>query len=118
MGRHTNPGLLNTVIARHLYTMGAKNGRHTLSEDDLSALSKSSGLQEVEIIQMFQDFLQKNPQGRLEQRDFRELMSQSLPKKDISKMEKHVFRIYDADNDGFINFEEFLCVFHIMSDGS
>ena len=98
--------------------MGAKNGHHTLSEENIKTLSQSSGLEEIEIIQMFEDFLKRNPEGRLNQRDFRELMSQSLPGKDISKMEKHVFRIYDSDNDGFINFEEFLCVFHIMSDGS
>ena len=91
--------------------MGAKNGHHTLSEENIKALSKSSGLEEIEIVQMFEDFIKKNPQGRLNQSDFKNLMSQSLPGKDISKMEKHVFRMYDSDNDGFINFEEFLCVF-------
>ena len=34
------------------------------------------------------------------------------------KNEKHVFRINDSDNGGFINFDEFLCVNHIMADGS
>ena len=98
--------------------MGAKNGHHTLSEENIKALSKSSGLEEIEVVQMFDDFIKINHQGRLNQSDFKNLMSQSLPGKDISKMEKHVFRMYDSDNDGFINFEEFLCVFHIMSDGS
>merc|ERR1712034_83284 len=40
------------------------------------------------------------------------------PKKDASKMEKHVFRIYDSNNDGYIDFIEFMVIFHIMSDGS
>ena len=32
------------------------------------------------------------------------------------KNEKHVFRINDSDNGGFNNFDEFLCVIHIMAD--
>ena len=33
-------------------------------------------------------------------------------------MEKHVFRVYDTNNDGFIDFVEFMVIFYIMSDGS
>ena len=33
---------------------------------------------------------------------------QALPKKDASKMEKHVFRVYDTNQDGFIDFIEFM----------
>ena len=40
--------------------MGAKNGHHTLSDENLKALSQSSGLEEIEIVQMFEDFLKKN----------------------------------------------------------
>merc|ERR1712142_991498 len=33
-------------------------------------------------------------------------------------MEKHVFRIYDTNNDGYIDFVEFMVIFHIMSEGT
>ena len=98
--------------------MGSQAGKEVLSQENITALSQSSGMEENDIITMYEDFLAKNPKGKMGREAFRKLMSQSLPKKDISKMEKHVFRIYDCDNDGFINFEEFLSVFHIMSDGS
>ena len=29
-------------------------------------------------------------------------------KKEIAKMEDHVFRVYDSNNDGFIDFVEFM----------
>merc|ERR1719209_42477 len=45
-------------------------------------------------------------------------MTKAVPKKDATKMEKHVFRMYDSDKDGFIDFTEFMLVFHIMSDGT
>ena len=40
---------------------------------------------------------------------------QALPKKEIDKVEKHVFRVYDTNNDGFIDFIEFMVLFHILS---
>lgn len=40
-----------------------------------------------------------------------------MPKKDASKLEKHVFRVYDTNNDGVIDFVEFMVVFHILSGG-
>ena len=46
------------------------------------------------------------------------MMAKAVPKKDAAKMEKHVFRVYDSDKDGFIDFTKFMLVFHIMSDGT
>ena len=33
-------------------------------------------------------------------------------------MEKHVFRIYDSNNDGYIDFQEFMVIFYCMADGT
>merc|ERR1712045_1055980 len=51
-------------------------------------------------------------------KDFRQIISSALPKKDASKMEKHVFRIYDANNDGYVDFVEFMVVYTIMAGGT
>ena len=40
---------------------------------------------------------------------------QALPKKEIDKVEKHVFRVYDTNDDGYIDFIEFMVLFHILS---
>ena len=46
-------------------------------------------------------------------------MAKALPgKKSAGKMEKHVFRIYDTNNDGYIDFTEFMLMFFIMSNGT
>ena len=37
---------------------------------------------------------------------------QVLPKADASKLEAHVFKVYDANNDGVIDFKEFLVMWH------
>ena len=98
--------------------MGSNNGKPVLREEDIAALSKSSGLEAAEVKETFESFLAEHPNGKLKPKDFREMMAKAVPKKDAAKMEKHVFRMYDSDKDGFIDFTEFMLVFHIMSDGT
>ena len=98
--------------------MGSKNGKPVLREEDVAALVKSSGLDEAQVKESFNAFIAEHPNGKMKPKDFREMMSKALPKKDASKMEKHVFRIYDSNNDGYIDFSEFMLIFFIMSDGT
>ena len=98
--------------------MGSHNGKPVLREEDIAALSESSGMEGGKIVEMFDTFIAESPKGRMKPKEFREFMSKALPEKDSNKMEKHVFRIYDANNDGFIDFVEFMIIFHIMSLGT
>eukprot|EP00092_Neocalanus_flemingeri_P081649 GFUD01102035.1.p1 GENE.GFUD01102035.1~~GFUD01102035.1.p1 ORF type:complete len:196 (-),score=66.16 GFUD01102035.1:186-773(-) len=98
--------------------MGSKNGKPVLREEDIAALSKSSGLDEAQVKESFNAFVAEHPTGKMKPKDFREMMAKALPKKDASKMEKHVFRIYDSNNDGVIDFTEFMLIFFIMSEGA
>merc|ERR1711879_605225 len=66
----------------------------------------------------FEAFVKEHPNGKMKPKDFRQLISSALPKKDASKMEKHVFRIYDANNDGYVDFVEFMVVYTIMAGGT
>ena len=43
---------------------------------------------------------------------------QALPKKDAEKLEPHVFRIYDENGDGVIDFMEFMVVYYCLQFGS
>eukprot|EP00090_Calanus_glacialis_P022375 TRINITY_DN34540_c0_g1_i1.p1 TRINITY_DN34540_c0_g1~~TRINITY_DN34540_c0_g1_i1.p1 ORF type:complete len:197 (+),score=69.49 TRINITY_DN34540_c0_g1_i1:69-659(+) len=97
--------------------MGSKNGKPVLHNEDIAQLSKSSGLDEDGVREAFAGFVAKHPDGKMKVGDFREIMTTALPKKDVSKIEKHVFRIYDANNDGSVDFVEFMVVFFILSEG-
>merc|ERR1712212_161550 len=99
-------------------TMGSKNGKPVLREEDIAALSQSSGLDEAQVKEAFNAFVTEHPNGRMKPKEFTAMMSQALPKKGASKMEKHVFRAYDTNNDGYIDFVEFMVIFYIMSDGT
>jgi len=98
--------------------MGSKNGKPVLREEDITSLMSSSGKDRAEVQAAFDAWVAEHPNGKMKPKDFREMMSQALPKKDAGKMEKHVFRIYDSNNDGYIDFQEFMVIFYCMADGT
>ena len=98
--------------------MGSSNGKPVVRQEDIAALAKSSGLQESQVKQYSEAFLRDHPDGKMKPKDFHDMIEKALPKLDTSNMEKHVYRIYDTNNDGYINFTEFMMIFFIMSDGS
>ena len=98
--------------------MGSKNGKPVIRDEDIEALSKSSGMEKEEVKKAFDNFIAEHPNGKMKPKDFKAMMSQALPKKDAGKMEKHVFRVYDSNNDGYIDFVEFMVIFYVMADGT
>ena len=103
--------------------MGSSHGKPALRQEDIAALAKSSGLDEIQVKQSFDAFVAKHPgekmrHGQIRSEDLRDMMAKAMPKKDASKMEKHVFRMYDTNTDGYVDFNEFMLTFFIMSDGT
>merc|ERR1712029_397275 len=81
--------------------MGSKNGKPVIRDEDIEALSKSSGMEKDEVKKAFDAFVAEHPNGKMKPKDFRTTMSQAMPKKD-----------------GYIDFVEFMVIFYVMSDGS
>jgi len=86
-------------------------------EDDIRDLFNSSvaknqqGRVYGKILHIFSCFLDNHPQdGKLNKKDFSELLSGKV-------MEDHIFRVCDTDNDGYIDLEEFMSLYHLMSNG-
>merc|ERR1712098_218574 len=87
-------------------SMGNKNGTPVLRDEDVAALSKTSGLEPDQVREAFNAFVEEHPKGKMKPKDFSEMMTKAMPKKDASNM------------DGYIDFIEFMLIFHIMSDGT
>ncbi|XP_023333817.1 neuronal calcium sensor 2 [Eurytemora carolleeae] len=103
--------------------MGIKNGKPVLRNDDILAFSHTSGLSEEQIKVKFDAFTADHPKGKIDRKSFRKMLTEAFlhsknPMEDVEKMEKHIFRIYDTNNDGHIDFIEFMVVFHVLSEGT
>merc|ERR1719308_542379 len=66
----------------------------------------------------YQNFLQKHPDGQISRKSFHSMMKECYPGTDTEKLERHIFRMYDTNKDGHIDFKEFMIVLYVMSNGS
>jgi len=100
--------------------MGCKHGKYFLGQKDLEDIAETSGMDPSKIQQKFDDFVQAYPNGKISKKHFKKFMAQALPhiSDKMEKLGNHIFRVYDLNNDGYIDFIEFLVVYHVMTEGS
>ena len=98
--------------------MGNKGGKIVLTDDIVSQISLSSGIDPAGVRTQCENFLKEYPKGCMDKKAFRKFIKIALPKINADKMEEHLFRMYDINMDGLISMEEFLIFYHICSEGT
>merc|ERR1711988_1533793 len=96
--------------------MGSKHSN--LKNEDIEAFSKSSGMSPEEVKAEYTGFLEKFPDGSIDKKEFKDVVKLLLPSEDAEKQEGYMFRIFDASNDGKIDFIEFMTYYNIMTGGT
>lgn len=98
--------------------MGCTNGKPVLSDEDLDFIANNTAASRDQVDEHYENFLGKHPAGKITKTDFRNMMQSCFPDRDLSKIESHIFRMYDKNGDGHIDFREFMIVLYIMSNGT
>ena len=99
-------------------TMGAKNSRKKLPAEDLEFLMVNTRYDEATISEWYKGFRQDCPEGKLSTDLFMKIYSKCFPAGKAEEFCAHVFRTFDSDNNGFIDFREFLLAVDVTSAGS
>jgi len=89
-----------------------------LSEEEINFISEQTGLQREKLLEKYKRFLRKHPSGKLDFSGMKTMLSESLPEADTSGLVEHVWRIYDTNLDGEIDFREFMLALSVMSKGT
>eukprot|EP00088_Acartia_fossae_P067641 TRINITY_DN8461_c0_g1_i3.p1 TRINITY_DN8461_c0_g1~~TRINITY_DN8461_c0_g1_i3.p1 ORF type:complete len:216 (-),score=42.57 TRINITY_DN8461_c0_g1_i3:522-1169(-) len=110
LGTKKSGGVLNI--------MGCINGKSVLTEEDIDFIAKNTAMDRSKVEAQYQNFLSQHPDGRISRKSFHEMMKECYPGTDTEKLERHIFRMYDTNDDGHIDFREFMIVLYIMSSGS
>merc|ERR550519_483310 len=90
----------------------------TLSEEEIVHLTTYTSLTREEVEKNFVSFLENHPDGKLTKTTFRQLAKSAFPAVNSEKLCDHIFKLYDTDNNGKINFQEFLLVLYVASAGT
>merc|ERR1712215_404960 len=98
--------------------MGAKNSKDRLGKEDLDFLKTNTHYDEETIQEWYRGFKQDCPDGKLDPTAFMKIYSKCFPTGNAGEFCDHVFRTFDVDKNGFIDFKEFLLAIDVTSSGS
>ena len=98
--------------------MGQLQGKYVLNKRDIDYLSQHTHMSRDEIQSRYEQFMIKHPDGKIQKDDFMAILQACYTDCDIKKLDEYVYRMYDKDKDGYIDFKEFTIVLFMLSSGS
>lgn len=100
----------------HHATMGnTKSG--AMSKEILDELKMNTKFSEMELVQWYENFKRQCPTERITKEEFQEIYSKFFPDSDAQTYSQHVFRSFDTNADGTLDFKEYIIALHMTSTG-
>lgn len=98
--------------------MGKKSSKpKKLTEEEIIELRKTTEFTEDELNKWYNAFKDNCPKGKMSKQKFSEIYSKSFKTGDASIFAGHIFRTFDKNNDGTIDFNEFIQGLSIIMRG-
>lgn len=91
--------------------------KYKLNDDDLAYLLQKTSFTEKQIKDWYKGYMRDCPDGQLSRSKFLDVYSEFFPDGKAKAFYEHVFRTFDEDNSGQIDFKEFLIAISITKSG-
>lgn len=122
MGIQTKPDTKKKAKARESgdldlkYSMGNSKSS-ALSKEILEDLKMNTKYSEAELSAWYTTFLKECPNGRISKEKFEGIYASFFPDADPTAYARHVFRSFDLNADGTLDFKEYIIALHLTSSG-
>ncbi|CAF3616956.1 unnamed protein product [Rotaria socialis] len=98
--------------------MGCVSSKKKLSKADLDFIIPLGSLSVHLFMEWYEGFILDCPNGELTKKKFIQVYRQFFPNGQAEAFCTHIFRTFDADNSGKIDFKEFLMAINITAKGN
>lgn len=88
-----------------------------LTPQNLKELSQRTEFTHKEIKSFYKEFRKKSKTGSMKLDEFKKLYSTFFPAGDSSEFAEHTFRVFDANQDGILDFRELIVSLSVMQRG-
>ena len=88
-----------------------------MSKEILEDLKMNTKFSETELSQWYENFQKQCPTGRISPDDFEKIYDRFFPDSDAKTYAQHVFRSFDTNDDGTLDFKEYIIALHMTSTG-
>ncbi|KPP59774.1 S-modulin-like [Scleropages formosus] len=88
-----------------------------LSKELLEDLKLNTRFSEEELCAWYQTFQKECPNGRITKEQFEGIYASFFPDADPTEYARHVFRSFDTNSDGTLDFKEYIVALHLTSSG-
>ncbi|NP_956258.1 recoverin 2 [Danio rerio] len=88
-----------------------------MSKEILEDLKLNTKFSENELSQWYENFQKQCPSGRITPEEFKKIYERFFPECDTTSYAQHVFRSFDTNDDGTLDFKEYIIALHMTSTG-
>eukprot|EP00091_Calanus_sinicus_P002345 TRINITY_DN12363_c0_g1_i1.p1 TRINITY_DN12363_c0_g1~~TRINITY_DN12363_c0_g1_i1.p1 ORF type:complete len:208 (-),score=53.86 TRINITY_DN12363_c0_g1_i1:237-860(-) len=95
-----------------------KKQRVELPAEEMNFLIWNTSLGREKLEDQYKNFLSNHAKGKMSKKSFNSMMKESYPGVDTKKLCRHVFRMYDTNGDGSVDFKKFVLALDVFNNGS
>jgi len=89
-----------------------------LSEEEVNFLTSNTTLEKDKLEAQHRNFLINHKSGQISKKKFNSMIKESYPGANTRKLSRHLFRMYDTNGDGSVDFKEYVLGLDILANGT
>lgn len=107
------------LASRHEHSLRAMGNTKSsaLSREILEDIKLNTKFSEDELTEWYSSFMRDCPDGRISRERFEKIYARFFPNADPKVYAQHVFRSFDKNSDGTLDFKEYIIALHLTSSG-